>query len=96
MLKPATPPPGKHSGVADSHNREGLYFVLLFDPGPYPLAKGMQLPRLQVVYGLRYGSFNPGTVLMDQASGVRHTVRQVEDQMVLDPPLPMVLRLRGK
>jgi len=96
MLKPAGPPPGELSGAADSHIGEGLYFVLLCDPGPYPLANGMQLPRLQVIYGLRYGGFNPGTVLMDQASGEAHTVRRQGDQLVLDPPVPMVLRQRGK
>lgn len=96
MLKPAGPLPERTSGAADSHNGDGLYFVLLFDPGPYPLANSMQLPRLQVIYGLRYGGFNPGTVLMDQASGETHIVRRQGDQLVLDPPVPMVLRVRDK
>ena len=96
MEEPACTLPGEPVGVADSQQGEGLNFVLLVDPGPYPLASGMQLPRLQVIFGLRYGGFNPGSVLEDQASGITYTVRQQGSHLVLDPPAPRLLRVRGK
>jgi hypothetical protein len=61
-------------------------FLLQFDPGPYPLASGVELGILEVVWGLRLGSFNPGTLLCDQLAGSLHTVRQGDGRLYLDPP----------
>ena len=92
---PETPcaPQDDSPAVAHSHHDGSRDFVLLTDPGPYPLASGLELPRLQVVYGLRYGSFSPGTVLLDQASGLRHTVCRKGSHWVLDPPSPRIRRV---
>lgn len=61
-------------------------FVLRFDPGPYPLACGAELSVLEVVWGLRLGSFNPGTQLVDIWTGRQHAVRQEDGRLYLEPP----------
>ena len=61
-------------------------FVLCYDPGPYPLACGAELSVLEVVWGLRLGSFNPGTRLVEQLAGSLHTVRQGAGRLYLEPP----------
>lgn len=66
--------------------------MLLLDPGPDPLVQGMALPRLQVLYGLRYGGFTPGSVLWDPVYGVKHTVCRRGIRWVLDPPSPRIDR----
>ena len=70
---------GRQDGMGE------LDFVLRFDPGPYPLVTGLELSVLEVVWGLRLGSFNPGTRLYDLSAGRLYTVRQVDGRLALEP-----------
>lgn len=38
-------------------------YVVSNDPGEFPLEPGKQLNHAEVIFGLRYGTFTPGTVL---------------------------------
>ncbi len=67
-------------------------FVLRCDPGPDPLARGAELSILEVVWGLRLGSFNPGTQLFDLIEGSLHTVRQGDGRLFLEPPCERIDR----
>jgi len=60
-------------------------FILEFDPGPYPLESGLRLSILEVMYGLRLGSFNPGTRLFDKERGILYTVCQADERLYLGP-----------
>lgn len=49
-------------------------FRLLHDPGLYPLAGERFMTRFEVQFGLRYNTFNDGTVILDMVAGSRHEV----------------------
>lgn len=61
-------------------------FLVLKDPGPDPLARNSELNPWEIYYGLKYGSLNPGMVLLDQKSGLRHKVVKVRGVLRLLPP----------
>ena len=67
-------------------------FHLVEDPGPYPLVRGMKLSIQEVIYGLRLGGFNPGTVLEEVESGAQHRVRKKGRRWVLEPPCPRLAK----
>ena len=71
-------------------------FVLLHDPGPYPLAPGAELNLSEVHYGLRLGSFYPGTELLDQSTGQVHRVVLRRRRQVLNPPCERLRRFRRR
>jgi hypothetical protein len=60
-------------------------FLLYFDPGPDPLACGLEISILEVVWGLRLGSFNPGSQICDLLTGNLHTIRQQDGRLYLEP-----------
>jgi len=64
---------------------ETYYFVVQKDPGPYPLAYEAELCLQEVYYGLKLGSFYPGTVLFDQKTGLAHIVIAQQDKLMLKP-----------
>jgi len=49
-------------------------FRMLHDPGLYPLAGERYMTRFEVQFGLRYNTFNDGTVIADVVAGSRHEV----------------------
>jgi len=67
-------------------------FVVLHDPGRYPLAAGAELPLREVFYGLQLRGFYPGTRLLDRIDRTTHTVVRQGRRLVLLPPSPAVER----
>lgn len=69
-------------------------FLVLDDPGPYPLARYMPLSLAEVYYMLRNKSFNLGTILFDQRERSLHVVVKVKKKYRLDPPSQRVLHFK--
>jgi hypothetical protein len=60
-------------------------FLLLYDPGPYPLGSRMELCLWEVRCGLESASFHPGTLLYDKKSGLTHKVCRQSGRYYLKP-----------
>jgi hypothetical protein len=67
-------------------------FNVLFDPCPAPLSADLELSFYEVLYGLKIGSFLPGTVLLDLRNQSKHTVKRKEGRLQLDPPVKRLVR----
>ncbi len=60
-------------------------FSVVHDPGEFPLATSMVITTTEVIYGLKYQSFYPGTILRDLKTGTTHVVRRRKGRMYLFP-----------
>jgi hypothetical protein len=49
-------------------------FKVVHDPGNYPLAGERRMTKFEVQFGLRYNTFNNGTIIEDEVTGTRHQV----------------------
>lgn len=79
--------------VSTGMEEEAEGFLVLHDPGPYPLAKNAELGIREVYLCLRFGSFYAGTVLYDRVEQTTHTVRKHGKELYLEPASWRVDRL---
>lgn len=49
-------------------------YIIIHDPGEYPLCPGLWLSSLEMNYMRRYGCFEDGTVVESRSSGFRYQV----------------------
>ena len=49
-------------------------FRVVHDPGAHPLAGERRMTKFEVQFGLRYNTFNNGTVIADEVTGSQHQV----------------------
>ena len=68
------------------HAHSRYMFVLVHDPGEYPLCPGLSMPLPEMILCLRNHAFTPGTVIRDQLAGSEHTVVRIKNSLALDPP----------
>jgi len=68
------------------HPNSRYMFILVHDPGEYPLCPGLSMPLPEMILCLRNHAFTPGTVIRDPVSGIEHTVVRVKRSLALDPP----------
>ena len=49
-------------------------FKVVHDPGSDPLAGERRMTKFEVQFGLRYNTFNNGTIIEDEVTGTQHEV----------------------
>ena len=49
-------------------------FRVVHDPGAHPLVGERRMTKFEVQFGLRYNTFNNGTIIEDEVTGGRHEV----------------------